>query len=208
MSAPMCATMRTWRRRWRQAWRQLGLPAPPAAVLRDLLQRYRAPHRHYHTLQHLDECFAALDRLAGVAAHPGEIALALWFHDAVYDVHRHDNEARSAALASGCLRTAGAADEVVRRVHALVMATQSHAPDGDPDRAVLLDVDLAILAAPPARFAQYERQVRAEYAHVAEADYRAARRRVLDGFLARPRIYHTAWFFAAYEASARANLGR
>lgn len=199
--------MSAWAQRWEQAWNLLGLPAPADAELQDLLRRYREPQRHYHTLQHLEECFAGFDLLLEAAARPGEIALALWFHDAVYDVRRHDNEARSAALAAGCLRAAGADDGAVQRVHALVMATRSHEPGGDPDRAILLDIDLAILGAVPARFAQYERQVRAEYAHVAEADYRAGRRRALAGFSARPRIYLTARFFDAYERRARENLG-
>ncbi len=198
--------MSIWMQRWHQAWDLLGLPAPCGAALPDLLRRYREPQRHYHTLQHLEECFAGFDLLRDAAAHPGEVALALWFHDAVYDVRRHDNEERSAALAVHCLRAAGAAGDAVQRVHALVMATQSHDAAGDPDHGILLDIDLAILAAPPARFAQYEHQVRAEYAHVAEAAYRAGRRRVLDGFMARPRIYRTARFFAAYEAAARENL--
>ena len=31
-----------------------------------LIARYREPHRRYHTLQHLEECFAAFDEIARV----------------------------------------------------------------------------------------------------------------------------------------------
>jgi predicted metal-dependent HD superfamily phosphohydrolase len=122
-------------------------------------------------------------------------------------VHAHDNEALSAALAVDCLRAAGAGDEVARRVLGLIMATRHHQPGGDPDCTILLDIDLAILGATPERFAEYERQVRQEYAHVPEANYREARALVMQGFLARPRIFATATFFERYEARARANLG-
>jgi len=58
------------------------------------------------------------------------------------------------------------------------------------------------------RFAQYEAQVRSEYAWVEEATFRSRRREVLTGFLARPTIYGTAHFQALLEAAARANLQR
>lgn len=94
--------MTDWESRWRQTWRELGLHMPDdvlAVSLADLLRRYREPQRHYHTLQHRDECFAALDLLHAEAPHPGEVGLALWFHDAVYDPQATDDEARSAGRA-------------------------------------------------------------------------------------------------------------
>ena len=75
-----------------------------------LIARYEEPHRRYHTVQHLDECFARLDDAHALAEHIHEVELALWFHDAVYDPRRPDNEAQSAALpvrkawAPGCRR--------------------------------------------------------------------------------------------------------
>ena len=89
-----------------------------------------------------------------------------------------------------------------------VQEARSHDPVFGRDAALLLDIDLAILGAAPARFDEYERQVRAEYAHVAEADFRAGRARVLAGFLARPRLYATEAFHGALEQRARANLAR
>lgn len=71
---------------------------------------------------------------------------------------------------------------------------------------MLLDIDLAILAAPPARFAEYDAQIRREYAFVDDARYLAARRAVLTGFLARPRLYHSDVLHERFEARARANL--
>ena len=59
-----------------------------------LLARYSEPHRRYHTLQHLAECFAAFDEIADLAQHPADVELALWFHDAIYDTRRSDNEQR------------------------------------------------------------------------------------------------------------------
>ena len=193
-----------WTDRWQATWAQLELDAP--AGLPALLARYREPQRHYHTLQHLEECFAAFDLLRSQAARPGEIELALWFHDAVYDPTRRDNEALSAELAADCLRSAGADADVIDRVRSMILATRHHEAGDDGDCAILLDADLAILGAAPTRFADYERQIRAEYAHVPDDAYRIGRGKVLAGFLERPRLYLTALFFERYEQQARRNL--
>ena len=71
---------------------------------------------------------------------------------------------------------------------------------------VLLDADLAILGASEDRYARYARDIRAEYAWVPDADYRAGRSRVLQHFLALPRIYFTDVMFEEGEQRARANL--
>ena len=203
--------MPTLRERWASTWQHLSpaLPPPalPAALLADLEARYREPQRHYHTLQHLEECFAALDAVRPDVADAAAVELALWFHDAVYDVHRRDNEARSADLAVASLRGAGLPDALVARVAALILATRDHAAaDADADAAALLDADLAILGAAPARFDEYERQIRAEYAHVPDDVFVPARRRILDEFLHRPSLFATPGFRTRFGRQARVNL--
>lgn len=192
---------------WRRLWTALGAQSVNGGLFNQLVRAYGEPHRHYHTLQHLRECLAYAEASASLARRPEEVALALWFHDAVYDPRRHDNEARSADWAHDSVLAAGCDPEVAGRVRTLVLATATHEAAGeDPDTLVLLDIDLAILGAPPGRFAEYERQVRAEYAHVPEPEFRAGRARLLAGLLARPRLYATAPFHDALEARARANL--
>jgi predicted metal-dependent HD superfamily phosphohydrolase len=191
--------------RWRAAWRGLGL-APPPGVYEALCRRYGEPHRAYHTLQHLAECFGWLDGARHLAARPFEVELALWFHDAIYEPRANDSEERSAAWAAEALQSAGAAEDVAARVSALVLATKHARAEGPPDPAVLLDVDLAILGAPPPRFLEYEAQVRREYAFVPEDAFRKARAAILARFAARPRLYATDHFAALLERQARANL--
>jgi predicted metal-dependent HD superfamily phosphohydrolase len=166
----------------------------------ELIARYREPHRRYHTLQHLEECFARFDELADLAERPAEVELAIWFHDAIYDTKRGDNELRSADWALDATGN--------KNVHALVMATRHEAVPQGRDEQVLVDVDLWILGAPPERFDEYERQVREEYAWVPGLVYRQKRREILESFVARPAIYSTERFAQRYEPRARANLAR
>ena len=192
--------------RWQSMWQQLGVQSPGTELLHEVTQRYAEPQRHYHTMQHLDECFANFDTVRSEAMHPAEIELALWFHDAIYDVTCHNNEQQSADWVRSVFLSAGGSISVADRVHALVMVTCHNALPVALDDQILVDVDLSILAATPARFAQYEMQIRAEYAWVLEETYRRKRAEVLQSFLDRPSIYNTAHFKAYSEANARRNL--
>ncbi len=195
-----------WSTAWARPWRELG--AVGDDIERDaLLARYAEPQRHYHTQRHLEECFARLEPVRSQAARPAEIDLALWYHDAVYAPRASDNEARSADLAERAMARAGLPDDSEARVRALIMATRHDALPTPGDAALLVDVDLGILAAAPARFDEYERQVRAEYAWVPDVLFRRKRREVLEGFLTRGRIY-TSGAFDADEERARDNLVR
>ena len=192
--------------RWQRAWNALGAE-PPAALHAKLLARYAEPHRAYHTQQHLAECLALFDEHRALAERPAEIELALWFHDAIYDVHRHDNEALCADWAREALIEAGAPADVATRVAALVLATRHSAAPATPDEQLLVDIDLAILGAAPARFAEYEAQIRVEYGFVPPALFNEKRGAILAGFLARPVLYGTPALRTRFEAAARANLG-
>jgi predicted metal-dependent HD superfamily phosphohydrolase len=177
--------------------------SPAPGLLEDLLARYSEPQRRYHTVRHLEECFQQFDLLEPLAGQPAEISLGLWFHDAVYDTHRHDNEERSAEWARSAVPATAA-----ERVHELVMATRHDAVPRDIDAQVLVDVDLSILGARPERFDEYEMQVREEYGWVPGFVYRRKRKEILESLLARPTLFNTAPFIERYEKAARENLSR
>ncbi|GAB3386119.1 HD domain-containing protein [Massilia agri] len=194
---------------WKAAWRALGAAAPDG-LHAQLLAAWSEPQRHYHTLQHLGECLTLAEELGDEMDHPSEVVLALWFHDAVYDVRAHDNEAQSAQWAERALREAGVAANARKRIMDLIMATCHGAADApaSQDSAILIDIDLAILGSSEPRFAEYETQVRAEYAWVPPEIFAVKRREVLRGFLSRERIYATGTMHTRYEAQARRNLSR
>ena len=175
-------------------------------MLAAVLAAWREPQRRYHTLQHLGECVALFERVGALATHPAEVEVRLWFHDAVYDVGRSDNEARSADWLREAAGADGVAAAAAERICALIMATRHAALPTGVDAQLFVDIDLAILAADESRFAEYERQIRAEYAFVPEATFRTRRRAVLGGFLERERIFSTPRLRDELEPRARANL--
>ncbi|MDR1076525.1 MAG: hypothetical protein LBL59_09595 [Xanthomonadaceae bacterium] len=70
---------------WQSACIGLGVPASPIQ-LKQLLDAYAEPQRHYHTRQHLSECMDMQAATRQLAEHPAEVEMALWFHDAIYEV--------------------------------------------------------------------------------------------------------------------------
>ncbi len=192
--------------RFAASWQQAGAHDDGADVLAMLHARHADPARRYHTLQHVREALALLDAWGAHAERGHEIALALWFHHACHDVHRHDNEARSGQLALESLVRHGAPAPVARRVRDMVLATRRDGPTPSNDGRLLLDLDAAILAAAPARFAQAERQLRDEVPHVPDVVYRRKRLQALRCLLARSRLYATPVAQRALDERARANL--
>lgn len=194
--------------RWVETWRELGVGDSPTLrhLYGDVLGRYSEPHRHYHTYQHLAECFAKVQDIISLAQHPAEVNVGLWFHDVIYDTQRYDNEERSADWARHTARDLGVSAESAQRIYDLIMVTRHAAEPVGIDAKVLVDADLSILGAEPARFLEYETQVRNEYAWVPDAIFRSTRARILKDFLSRPYLFCTAHFRERYEAQARRNL--
>jgi len=195
--------------RWSRAWHCLQLPEPAPSVFQEpqeLYDCYSDPARAYHTVDHLAECFTQLDSVWELADNPGAVELALWFHDAIYDTHASDNEARSAQWARRVLLGAKAPDGLCQRIDMLILATRHDGTTEDGDACLTVDIDLAILGAAPARFDQYEKQIRQEYAWIDPSAFVDARAKILRRFATQPSIYRTEFFRNRLERQARPNL--
>ena len=191
--------------RWVALWCELGGTAD-RAVFEELLARYAEPHRAYHTLEHVRHCLDQLDAARHLSQRPAELELAIWFHDAVYDTHRSDNEERSAQWAHQHMLEQGLSDEAAARVRDLILATRHDALPAGPEAALLMDIDLSILGQPDTEFDQYEAQIRQEYIWVPERVFRGKRAEILRTFLQRDSVYQTKRFRERYEQQTRRNL--
>ena len=194
---------------WQGTAARAGLAGPETeAIFQDLCLRYSEPGRAYHNLDHIAAMMETVSSFGDKVHDDAAVRLAVWFHDAVYDTRRSDNEDESALYALGALK-GGVWDSLRMRVMILIGKTKTHeAPPGDTDCQILLDADLAVLGSSAADYDLYARAIRKEYAWVPEAEYRVGRRKVLESFLGRDRLYHTPSLFDTLEQAARANLRR
>ncbi|MFD0895419.1 hypothetical protein KBB96_20215 [Luteolibacter ambystomatis] len=168
----------------------------------DLGSRYSEPHRHYHTLDHIEASLAHLDEVEVNPAVEG----AIWFHDVVYDPTRDDNEAQSAAFFLETTRP-WIDPSFAERVHRLILATDFRvAREDDPDEWLMTDIDLAILAAEASEYDAYAKAIRQEYAHVPDEEFRRGRLAVMQRFLEEP-VYRSE-AFRSREETARENIRR
>lgn len=184
------------RERLRQRWLKLLPEQDPEPVL----EAYSQPGRGYHNLEHLEEVLQWVDQVPLGEREKQRLSLALFYHDAVYDGKRNDNEQASAEW---CRRDLGERAEVE-----LILDTRHSAQPTSPLGLWMVDIDLAVLGAERSRFDRYEKGVRQEYSWVPWFLFRRKRKQILLQFLERPKLYFTEFFRQRLEASARANLQR
>ncbi|MCW3096734.1 MAG: hypothetical protein JWL77_2352 [Chthonomonadaceae bacterium] len=169
----------------------------------DLVCRYSDTARHYHNFEHIRDMLWNMyqtDVREDCALHR-----AIWWHDAIYDSTRSDNEERSAELAAQTLSAWNEPSAEIDRVVALILLTKRHdVPADDRVAETLIELDLRILAAPTEKYDLYAVQVRAEYGWVSDGGYARGRAEFLKRMLARVRIFTN----PGLDASARANLTR
>ena len=194
----------------------LAIPPPMQA---ELEAAYATPPRAYHHFGHVREVLRHYREVEASVGwrQPREVALAVLYHDAIYEAGRSDNESRSAALAREAIdRWLPDAGIDSARVVELIEMTARHghwSPQDFPgdaqgdDARRFLDCDMAILGAEPAVFEAYDRAIAQEYRDAVPAWlYRIRRRAFLKGLLRRERIYLGEEFHARLDANARANL--
>jgi predicted metal-dependent HD superfamily phosphohydrolase len=193
--------------RWRETAASLGFFDTQAeAIYAVLMECYTESHRAYHNLSHLTRMMDTLTPFQQTAQDYAALCLATWFHDAVYDTRRSDNEEQSAVLMRQVLIPILSVP-LLDRIQILILATKTHqAASGDNDCQLFLDADLSILGSNPHDYSLYAQAIRQEYAWVSDADYCTGRTRVLEHFLAQSQIYGTDALFSALEQPARDNL--
>ena len=183
------------------------------ALWQDIAMRYNETQRAYHSLQHIRQLFGQFDQIKDKLYEPHIIALALYYHDVIYEPTCVDNELKSAEYAVESLNSYLSAAQC-QHIYTLIMMTASHQIDKNDDwldkakkgdAAYLLDMDLSILGASWSEYQQYAQAIRQEYAYVLDADYRVGRISVLKGLLAHPTLYLTD-YYERLEKQARENI--
>ena len=195
--------------RFERLWRRhVASPPSPegATVYAELRVLLAAPYRRYHTLEHIHDCLRRLDEVAHLLDDPDAVELALWFHDAIYDMDSGTNEQRSAELFERLAK--GADPAFCRRVRGLIMATRHQGGERNHDRRFIVDIDLAGFGAPWKEFMRNGALLREESPAKTDAQYHRGQFGFLTRLQRRRHFFATAHFRERYEAKARENLGR
>ena len=195
------------RQRFEALWsRRIGADA--AAVFDELDILYRESHRWYHTAAHIEHCLRQFDLAADRMDEPDAVEMAVWFHDAIYDIPGKDNELRSAELFAA--KTGGRGSARFReKVHRLIMATTHlDPPPATLDEKFMLDIDLSSFGRPWEEFLSDSRAVRAELAHLPDAEFYPRQKKFLESLAARSRFCFTEFFRERHERRARENIAK
>ncbi|GFS25649.1 hypothetical protein ElyMa_001692600 [Elysia marginata] len=158
----------------------------PDSVCRDwwsvISRRYGEEWRFYHTLSHIYAMMQLYHQWRERISELNTVALAIYFHDIVYDPQANDNEAQSIILFEKFAQDSNLSHEVVSRVSHMINCTISHSIENsgdDLDLCLFLDFDLAVLGQDPTQYKAYAQNIRKEYIHVDEESYRTGRTKVI-----------------------------
>lgn len=152
-----------------------------------LINLYMSKGRYYHTIDHLYDCMKLLAKFPSSF----ELQVALFFHDAIYDPTRRDNEENSAELADAFLKELGCNRKIRDRVRRLIMVTNHQIDPLDDEERLIIDIDLSIFSN-RSKFWSYEENIRKEYNFVPDKEYAKVRSSILMKFLNRGDIYYHA----------------
>ncbi|EFA75527.1 predicted HD phosphohydrolase family protein [Heterostelium album PN500] len=167
------------------------------------------PVRCYHNFNHIDELLTLHDRYAPVLKTPNICQLAIWFHDVVYDPTKHDNEDKSIEMFKSFAEESHLDGVTVDRVSEYIDATKHHTkiPTTNTDQDYFLDMDISILGREPNVYLEYSKNIRKEYIHVPEQQYRVGRSLILEKFKELGEsLYKTNEFKRLYAKNAVDNL--
>lgn len=158
-------------------------------MFNDLVERYSQPHRFYHNLQHLLELFTLADDASQIVSltmdEKNALSLAIWFHDAVYEPLKSDNEDLSNQLFEEYAKQNNLGPQLTKQVSLMILSTKDHLnqPPLDNLTSLFLDLDLAILGSSHERFMEYDGQISKEYRQVPPEMYAQGRKAILTKFL-------------------------
>jgi predicted metal-dependent HD superfamily phosphohydrolase len=185
----------------------------PDHLIDEIQRLHGAGQRAYHNWSHPRAMLALFEQVKPLVNDVIAVQCAILAHDVIYEPGRGDNESQSAEWAKRHFAEI-IVEPSLSRAMMMILATARHemppglSPDDINDTGLFLDLDLSILGADSETFDTYETTIREEYRSVPIALFSARRAEILEGFLARPTLYFSAWGRERFAARARENLMR
>lgn len=186
--------------------------------LANLRGRYSEPWRHHHDYNHIEEMFDLIVQHKSELRNPNVVCWSTQYHDSIYipTLSAGLNEAYSGKLGwhnLGHLGLYGLGEEVLKYTE---QTAKHEAGSTDTDLQFFLDIDIAILGAKPKRYDRYATDIRTEYSHATDPEYKVARTEALKKLLKRVpgsspnefSVFETTILKGLYEAQAQENISR
>ena len=176
------------------------------AMFEELIELYSYKNRFYHDITHVTSLLKRWEETRTELNDEEVVYLAIWFHDAIFDTWKSNNEEKSAELAAEFLNKTNFPPSRIEKVVNYILATKTHESNGENDLNYFLDMDLSILGSEETIYEIYTQQISDEYSFYPTFLYNRGRRKVLNGFLDKEFIYKTKIYRAKFEEQARVNI--
>jgi len=171
-----------------------------------VIDRYNEPHRFYHNIKHLIHVLEQFDFAVehiGVSQNTAAIIeMAIWYHDAVYNPDKNDNEFQSAELFAEHAQAMDINVNIINDVKRIILVTENHHLASSLDEEIMSDCDLSPLGFTKEGFDKSDKDIRKEYPNTPAIE----RKKALEKFLKHNGIFKTTIFKKAYESQALENI--
>jgi pantetheine-phosphate adenylyltransferase len=191
---------------WNELCENVDVAEGREEAYNELLSLYGEPNRAYHNLVHISHALREMKEVINLIENPGQVEMAIWYHDAIYNSRATDNEEKSAELARQRLERSRLKPSFVDGVIDLILGTKHTTIPKTSDEKYMRDIDLSNLGKSEKEFNAVGSDIRDEYDWIPEEQFRQGRSAILQGFLERDSIYFTDFFKQKYENQARRNL--
>lgn len=173
----------------------------------ELTSLYCSPKRYYHNMAHVYNLLQLFDFYSKQIKQPLCFEIAIWWHDAIYEVKQKNNELKSTELALKNWKKYLSVPNL-EQIACFINSTAKHQPLLEQtDVYYFLDFDLSILAASPSQYLDYSNAIWQEYkGNYPKLVYNWGRKKVLKQFLKRPRLFFSKAFYQQHEQKARLNI--
>jgi predicted metal-dependent HD superfamily phosphohydrolase len=173
-------------------------------ISNDIFQGYQESSRHYHNLEHIQNCLWELDNLEKPGIDKKSIELAFWYHDVIYSPLSKTNELDSAKKMQeqlGKLKTKCN----LENVYQMIISCPSAGHELTESAKYFIDIDFSILGQREFEYMAYMQNIRLEFHLVPKETFDNKRKEFLQSLLKRG-IFLTQEFRTRYEERAINNI--
>lgn len=146
-----------------------------------ILNMWNESHRHYHTLDHLNEILKLIesDKRFYTEKEYEKLIITTLFHDCIYDPLKNDNEEKSASFFEKCCLLK---NEDLEHITNMILETKNHKSSTKLSES-FIDYDMSIINSDFDRLLYWEDGIYNEYKSHGDDSYKIGRLSFLESLL-------------------------